>query len=104
MPLISVVMARGVLLEVWDEKLCIKAKTFCLALLQRSGTFSHWSQCTASMPKRVKPFSEADKRAAIELWKVGISLKRIREQLGMSERPQNIWTYAKKHPEDPFGR
>jgi hypothetical protein len=57
------------------------------------------------MPKGVKPFSEADKRAAIELWKAGILLKRIREQLGMSERGlRNIFSYAKKHPGDPVAR
>jgi hypothetical protein len=57
------------------------------------------------MPKGVKPFSEADKRAAIELWKAGIPLKRIREQLGMSERGlRNILSYAKKHPGDPVAR
>jgi hypothetical protein len=102
MPLISVVIARAVLLEVGMKNYRVKAKTFCLVLLQRSGTFSHWSQC--SMPKRVKPFSEADKRAAIELWKSGISLKRIREQLGMSERGLKTLSYAKKHPEDPIAR
>jgi hypothetical protein len=30
------------------------------------------------MPPGVKLFSEADKRAAVELHKVGVSLKRIR--------------------------
>jgi hypothetical protein len=54
------------------------------------------------MPKGVKPFSVAYKRAAIELWKACIPLKRIREQLRMSERGlRNILSYAKKHPEDP---
>jgi hypothetical protein len=38
------------------------------------------------MPPGVKPFSEADKRTAVELHKAGVSLKRIREQLNMSER------------------
>jgi hypothetical protein len=57
------------------------------------------------MPKGVKPFSEADKRAAIWLWKACIPLKRIREQLGMSERGLwNILSHANKHPEDPVGR
>ncbi len=62
-------------------------------------------QSTAKMPKGVKLFSEADKRAAIELWKAGIPLKRIREQLAMSERGlRNIFSYAKKHPGDPVAR
>jgi hypothetical protein len=53
------------------------------------------------MSPRVKPFSEAQKRAAIELWKANISLKRIREQVQMSERGlRNILAYAKKHPGD----
>jgi transposase len=50
----------------------------------------------------VKPFSEAQKRAAIELWRANIPLKKIREQMHMSERGlRNILAYAKKHPEDP---
>jgi hypothetical protein len=53
------------------------------------------------MPPGVKPFSEAQKRAAIELWKANIPLKKIREQMQMSERGlRNILAYAKKHPED----
>jgi hypothetical protein len=57
------------------------------------------------MPKGVKPFSEVGKRAAIELWKAGIPLKRIREQLRMSDRGlRNILPCAKKHPEDPVAR
>ena len=52
------------------------------------------------MPPGVKPFSEAEKRAAIELWKAKSPLKRIREQLQMSERGlRNILDYAKKNPE-----
>jgi hypothetical protein len=59
----------------------------------------------ASMPKGVKPFSEAGKRAAIELRTVDIPLKQIREQLGMSERdPRNILYYTKKQPENPVAR
>ena len=55
------------------------------------------------MPPGVKPFSEAQKRAAIELWKANIPLKKIREQMQMSERGlRNILAYAKKHPEDPI--
>jgi hypothetical protein len=57
------------------------------------------------MSKGVDPFSEADKRGAIELWKADITGKRIREQLGMNERGlRNILSYAKKHPEDPDAR
>jgi hypothetical protein len=56
------------------------------------------------MPKG-KPFSEAGKRAAIELRTVDIPLKQIREQLGMSERgPRNILFYTKKQPENPVAR
>jgi hypothetical protein len=32
------------------------------------------------------PFSEAEKRAAIELWKAGIPLKKTRDQLKLNER------------------
>jgi hypothetical protein len=32
------------------------------------------------------PFSEAEKRAAIELWKAGIPLKKTRDLLKMNER------------------
>jgi hypothetical protein len=32
------------------------------------------------------PFSEAEKRAAIELWKAGIPLNKSRDQLKMNER------------------
>ena len=32
------------------------------------------------------PFSKADKRAAIELWRAKVPLKNIRSQLKMSER------------------
>jgi transposase len=54
------------------------------------------------MPAGVKPFSEADKRAAVELHKAGVSLKKIREQLNMSERGlRRVLAYARKHPEDP---
>jgi len=53
------------------------------------------------VPPRVKPFTEAEKRAAIELWKAKVPLKRIREQLQMSERGlRNILAHAKKNPED----
>jgi hypothetical protein len=48
---------------------CIKTKTFSFGATIKGRTFFHWSLSTASMPKGVKPFSEADKRAAIELWK-----------------------------------
>jgi hypothetical protein len=55
------------------------------------------------MPPGVRPFSEADKRAAIELWKTKVPLKNIRAQLQMSERSlRKILAYAKHHPEDPI--
>jgi hypothetical protein len=55
------------------------------------------------MPPGVKLFSEAEKRAAIELWKAGISLKNSRDQLKMSERGlRNILAFAKAHPEVPI--
>jgi hypothetical protein len=38
------------------------------------------------MPPGVRPFSEADERASIELWKAKVPLKNIRAQLQMSER------------------
>ena len=54
------------------------------------------------MPPGVNPFSEAEKSAAVEVWKAKIPLKRIREQLQMSKRGlRNILAYAKKNPEDP---
>jgi hypothetical protein len=49
----------------------------------------------------VRLFSEADKRAAIELWKAKVPLKNIRAQLQMSERGRRkIIAFAKHHPED----
>ncbi len=55
------------------------------------------------MPPRVRPFSEADRRAAIELWKAKVPLKNIRAQLQMIERGlRKIIAYAKHHPEDPI--
>jgi hypothetical protein len=55
------------------------------------------------MPPGVRPFSEADKRAAIELWKAKVPLKNIRAQLQMSERGlRKILAYAKNHPEEPI--
>jgi hypothetical protein len=51
----------------------------------------------------VRPFSEADKRAAIELWKAKVPLKNIRAQLQMSERGlRKILAYAKHYQEDPI--
>jgi hypothetical protein len=45
---------------------------------------------------------EADKRAAVELHKTGVSLKRIREYLNMSERGlRRVLAYARKNPEAP---
>ncbi len=63
----------------------------------------HSNQLASRIPPGVKQFSEAEKRAAIELWKAGISLKKIRYQLKMSERGlRNILAYAKAHPEAPI--
>jgi hypothetical protein len=51
----------------------------------------------------VKPFSESYKRAAVELHKASVSLKRIREQLNMSERGlRSLLAYARKNPEAPM--
>jgi hypothetical protein len=55
-----------------------------------------------AMPPGVKPLSEADKRAAVELHKAGLYLKRVREQLKMSERVgglRRVLAYARKNPE-----
>jgi hypothetical protein len=50
-----------------------------------------------------KPFSIAEKRTAIELWKAGIPLKRIREQLNISESSlRRILKFAKENPLDPI--
>ena len=55
------------------------------------------------MPPGVKPLTEAEKRAAIELWKANVPLKKVREQMKMSERGlRNILAYAKSHPQDPI--
>jgi hypothetical protein len=55
------------------------------------------------MPPGVKSFFKVKKRAAIELWKAGIPLKNIRDQLKISERGlKNILAYAKAHPEAPI--
>jgi hypothetical protein len=53
------------------------------------------------------PFSEAEKRAAIELWKAGIPLKKTRDQLKMNERglrnsfpkPNHIHIHSKEEQE-----
>jgi hypothetical protein len=45
----------------------------------------------------VKPFFEADKKTAIELWKAKIPQKNIGEK-GL----KNNWAHAKKHPKDPL--
>jgi transposase len=43
-----------------------------------------------------------DKRVAVELWKAKVPLKRIREQLGMSEATlRRVLGHAKKHPSCP---
>ena len=44
---------------------------------------------------------KTQKRAAIELWKAIIPLKKIREQLKMRRCLRNVLAYAKEHPEDP---
>jgi hypothetical protein len=53
------------------------------------------------MPPGVRLFSEADNRAAIELWKAKVSFKNIRAQLQMNERGlRKIIANAKHLPED----
>jgi hypothetical protein len=53
------------------------------------------------MPEGVRPFSEADKRVAIELWKAKVPLKNNRAQLQMSERGlRKSIAFAKQNPED----
>jgi hypothetical protein len=43
-----------------------------------------------------------DKRVAVELWKAKVPLKRIREQLGMSEATlRGVLGHAKKRPSCP---
>ena len=54
-----------------------------------SVSLSLQSHSTASMPRGVKPFSEAQKRAAIELWKAKTPLKRIREEL--KDEIRKLW-------------
>ena len=47
-------------------------------------------------------FSMEDKRVAVELWKAGVPLKNIREQLKMSERSlRRILAHAKSNPSLP---
>jgi orotate phosphoribosyltransferase-like protein len=49
-----------------------------------------------------KHFSLEDKRVAIELRKAGISLKRIMEQLQISERSlRSVLAHARKNPSVP---
>jgi hypothetical protein len=50
----------------------------------------------------VPNFSMEDKRVAVELWKAKVPLKRIREQLGMSEATlRRVLDHAKKRPSCP---
>ena len=50
-----------------------------------------------------KPFTKADKRAAIELWRAKVPLKAIRSQLKMSESTlRRVLAFAKKQPENPI--
>ena len=95
-------MDRGLLRDAGDEISPSYDKNFLFGwTINDCATIAH-VQVSYKMPPGVKPFSEADKRAAIELWKAAVPLQRIREQLGMSERGLcNILAYAKKHPEDP---
>ena len=47
-------------------------------------------------------FSMKEKRVAVELWNAKVSLKRIREQLGMSEATlRRVLGHAKKNPSCP---
>jgi hypothetical protein len=53
------------------------------------------------MPAGVRPFSEADKRVTIDLWKAKVTPKNIRAQFQISERGvRMIITNAKHHPEN----
>jgi hypothetical protein len=52
------------------------------------------------MPAGVRPFSKADKRAAIELWKAKVPHKYILAQIQLSDRGRRkIIVFAKHHPE-----
>jgi len=51
-----------------------------------------------------KHISSEQKRAAIELFKAGVSRKKIWTQLKMSDRSlRKILSYAKKNPDSPIG-
>jgi hypothetical protein len=51
-----------------------------------------------------KHISSDQKRAAIELFKAGVSRKKIWTQLNMSDRSlRKILSYAKKNPDAPIG-
>jgi hypothetical protein len=79
----------------------IVTKILCLAQLKVKALLSHTNQSASSMPAGVRPFSEADKRVTIELWKAKVIPENIRAQLQMSERGlRMIIAYAKHHPEN----
>ena len=55
-----------------------------------------------TMPATRKPFSNEVKRAAVELWRANVPLKKIREQLNMNERTlRRILSHAKANPDVP---
>ncbi len=50
----------------------------------------------------VPNFSMEDKRMGVELWKAGVPLQKIREQLAMSEATlRRVLAHAKKNPLEP---
>jgi DDE superfamily endonuclease len=103
--LISFTTGREILLDLIFKKSPNLFKNFLFGRVLPVRVHNVIVTVTRKMPPGVKPFSESQKRAAIELWRAEIPLKKIRGQLQMSERGlRNILAvaYAKNHPEDPI--
>ena len=74
-------MDRGLLRDAGDEISASYDENFLFGWpINDCATIAH-VPVSYKMPPGVKPLSEADKRAAIELWKAAVPLQRIREQL-----------------------
>ncbi len=101
MPLGPVGLGRGLFQAVWKEKSPNFNKNSLFGTAISKGMLSHTNKSASSMPAGVRPFSEADKRVTIDLWKAKITPKNIRAQLQMTERGlRMIIAYAKQHPEN----
>ena len=83
----------------------LKFFSLCPCLYWASATKVSSRPDKAKMEEKKVPsshFSMEDKRVAVELWKAGVPLKNIREQLKMSERSlRRILAHAKSNPSLP---